>query len=175
MNDFTIIIISSLVAIALLLIQRVLFQKKIITESQIQKENLIAELIQMKKNYDSLILSQFDLQNAAYKDGLTDGEAKNKLTIRVEPIENYTGNNYYLWSTEKIEIGFEYTLLINGTASEYKSMHIIKSVKTSKVNEENVNTILNGLEQIENLNPSIFLVSSSFKIIKDNFLKQIRK
>lgn len=175
MENLTIVVILVLVAIIFLLSQKIIFQKKIISEKKQQEKKIIVELEKVKLKYDELILEQFTIQNNAYKTGFNDGESKNTLTVRVEPIEKYVGNNYYIWSTEKVEIGFEYTLLINGIASEYKSTHIIKSVKTSKVNQENINAILNGLEQIENLNPKFFLVNKSFKILKDNFLKQINK
>lgn len=135
-----------------------------------ENENKILNLKILEETDKNLTISK-----EYFDKGFEVGVTKNQYTIKVDPIENYSGRDYWIYSSEKIEIGFKYTLINNEIPTEFSSTHFTKVISTSKIREENINVALNMIEQIQNLNPGTFIINKSFESIKNKLTKQLIK
>ncbi len=140
-----------------------------------ENSNLKKEIICLREKLDDFLKDITKLEKKSYQEGLEEGINRNKLFVKIEPIENITNSNFWILKKESIEIGFEYQLFINNIPTEFKSKHILKTLKKSDINEENIKKILIGIEQIESLRNGNFIISNTINLVKDNLLKQLKK
>lgn len=144
---------------------------------KIEKENqlIIEENLKLKSKNENFYLNLYKLEKEAFENGIVEGVKRNNIFVKIEPIENIANSNFWILKKESIEIGFEYQLFINNIPTEFKSTHILKTLKKSELNEENINKIINGIEQIESLRNGNFIISNSIKLVKENLMKQLTK
>lgn len=165
---FLIILLSVLITIMIL--KSNYYNKLAVQLNLIEKENkfLNKQIFEEKERL-------FKISEEYYNKGLKEGLKRNNFTIRVDPIENNTGKDYWIYSSEKIEIGYKYTLVNNDIPSEFTTTHFTKVISKSRIKEENINEVLNTINQIQNLNPSTFIINDGFESIKKRLLQQLLK
>lgn len=133
-----------------------------------ENKNLIKMIIEEKEKI-------FKISEEYFDKGLKEGVSKNNITIRVDPIENTSGRDYWIYSSEKIEIGYKYTLINNNIPSQFTTTHFTKTIAKSKIKEENINAVINTINEIQSLNPKTFIVNTGFELIKQNLQKHLPK
>lgn len=173
-NFFLLTIIILIVLVSILVTSLIYNKKQRIEHKQkinsLEVENkIINEKILVEKEKFLTLTEEY------FRRGYDEGLLRNKYTIRVDPIENISGRDYWVYSSEKIEIGYKYTLMNNEIPTEFTSTHYTKVISRSKIKEENINSALNMIEQIQNLNPSTFIINKSFESIKTNLKNQLQK
>ncbi|MFD2824442.1 hypothetical protein ACFS5M_12240 [Lacinutrix iliipiscaria] len=171
MNETTIFI--TIIGLLILVATILILKNKHLKEKQTELDIVKTEL---NTKYEKLLKEVSTIERVAYDKGYEDSERKNKLTVRIDPIEHESGSNWWIVNNKKIEIGFEYSLLYDNLPLDFKpSRHIIKSIKTSEINEENLQKIISGIETIENLKSGTFLVNKSIKNVKSGLLSKFGK
>jgi hypothetical protein len=175
MEILIIILLLLLLIFLAISVQRNIFLKKEISKITVDKINLQNELLKINNKFENLLKESYFMQTEAHKRGIEEGINRNTLTVKIEPIENITNANYCVYKRETIEIGFKYQLYNNNFPTEFKSIHILKTLKKSEVNEENIKKIISGIEKIKNLRNGSFIVSKTVGLLKENLLKQIPK
>jgi hypothetical protein len=173
--DKTYIIIFILTTIIVFYIVKNYYLNILISKYVENIEKLEYEINEYKIKFENLISEIYNLERKSFNNGFIEGQEKNKITVKIEPIENITNSNFWILKKESIEIGFEYQLFINNIPTEFKSTHILRTLKKSEINEENIKKIINGIEQIESLSNVNFVISNSIKIVKNNLIKQLTK
>jgi hypothetical protein len=131
---------------------------------------------QMQLKFENLLKDVSRIEREAFNKGYSEAEKKNKLTVQIDPIEHESGSNWWIINNKKIEIGFEYSLYYNNLPLGFKpSRHILKSIKTSEINEENLAKLISSIESIESLKSGAFLINGSIKNVKSGLISKFGK
>ena len=171
MNETTLFI--TIIGLLILIVTILVLKNKHLKEKQTEVDKVKSEL---NAKYEELLKEVSNIERESYEKGYAESEKKNKLTVRIDPIEHESGSNWWIVNNKKIEIGFEYSLLYDNLPLDFKpSRHILKSIKTSEINEENLQKIISGIETIENLKSGTFLVNNSIKNVKSGLLNKFGK
>lgn len=130
---------------------------------------------ELEKEKNSLLKEQIIIAKKAFEEGIRFNENNNRITIKIDTIENETGSDFWVYNNKKYEFGYKYTICINGIETIYSSTQILKQIKKTQIDKDNIKQLLSGIQQIENLRNINFIISDSIKIFKDKLVDKLKK
>lgn len=110
-----------------------------------------------------------------FERGFESGISKSDFIIQVDPYKNIISRKSYFKNNQIMEIGYIYRLFVKNIPSLDPHIQIIERVKTSDINETNINAILDQVNKIISKIPSPHLkVTKNVKDFGNEILKSIK-
>ena len=69
----------------------------LLSNSEKHNEKLEIEVKEYKSKFEKLLLEIHGIEKKAYENGIIVGKDSNQLTVKIEPIENITNGNYWIF------------------------------------------------------------------------------
>ena len=65
-------------------------------------------------------------------------------------------------------------MCVNGIPTVFSSTHILKHIKKSQLDKENIQRLLSGIQEISSLANGNFIISNSIHQLKENLIKKLQ-